>query len=524
VNNMPKVKRALLSVSDKKGIIDLARGLNKLGIEIISTGGTAKQIKEVGVPVIPIEEITDYPEMMNGRVKTLHPAIHGGILALRDNEKHMKEIKNQDIVPIDMVVCNLYPFAETIAREDTGLEEAVENIDIGGPTMIRSAAKNFQDLIIVVTPSDYKDILTELEENNGDISDKKRMKLAYKAFRHTAEYDYRVQNYFYPLSEEDDLFPENYLKMYNKKFDLRYGENPHQQAAFYSEEGYTGASISTAEQLSGKELSYNNINDADAALELIKDFNEKPAVAVIKHTNPCGMAEGEDILNVFKRAYAGDPVSAFGSIVAINQKVNDKLAKEIIDGNRFLEIIIAPDFSSKAIKILMERWNNLRLLKTDDLSKSSNNEYDLKKVSGGLLVQEKDVLNINTDEWELVTSVKLDQGLLADLVFSWKVAKHVKSNAIIMAKDEMLIGVGAGQMSRLDSMIIAGRKAAGRQENGVVASDAFFPFADSIKQAAEFGIKAIIQPGGSIRDEEVIAEAEKNNISMIFTKKRHFKH
>lgn len=525
---MTKIKRALLSVSDKEGIVEFARGLDRQGITIISTGGTASKIKEAGIPVVGISEVTNYPEMMNGRVKTLHPAVHGGILAVRDSEKHMEEIEKQGIKPLDLIVCNLYPFAETVAKDDVTLEEAVENIDIGGPTMIRSAAKNFEDVTVVVEPDDYDNILKEIAEGKGEISRQKRFELAAKAFRHTASYDHMIQEYLGDvLNEQDknDSLPEVIRNKYDKISDLRYGENSHQRGAFYREKEINEPSITSAEQLHGKKLSFNNINDTNGAFELIKEFNEKPAAAVIKHANPCGMAVGDDLLTAYKRAHAGDPMSAFGSIVALNGKVTEEIADEIADEDKFIEVVIAPDYTEEALSILKERWDSVRLLKTGELYINCEKPgYDMKKVVGGLLVQDRDIVELDKNELEVVTDVKPTESQMQDLLFSWKVVKYVKSNAIVMANEEMIVGVGAGQMSRVDAMIIAGRKSKGRQEGGVVASDAFFPFPDAIEEAAKKGIKAVIQPGGSIRDEQVIEAANEHGITMVFTGRRHFRH
>lgn len=522
---MRKINRALLSVSNKEGIVDLAKGLNELGVTLISTGGTARKLKEEGLPVVEISEITNFPEMMDGRLKTLHPAVHGGILAVRGNEEHMRELKEQGIETIDLVVCNLYPFAETIAKKDVTLEEAIENIDIGGPTMIRSAAKNNKDVAVVVDPDDYGDILEELRANNGFLTQERRLELAYKAFRHTAQYDHLIQDYLGNLVGKEETFPEVIQDRYIKKLELRYGENPHQKAAFYQERELKEPSITTARQLHGKELSFNNINDTNGALELVKEFTDRPAAAVIKHANPCGMALGETLLEAYKKAHAGDPLSAFGSIVAFNRQVTADVASEIAGEDKFVEVVIAPEFTDEALNILKERWKNVRLLETGELYINREEPgYDMKKVVGGLLVQERDILELKEDELEVVTEVKPTEEQMRDLLFSWKVVKHVKSNAIVMAKDEMIVGVGAGQMSRVDAMIIAGRKAEGRQQGGVVASDAFFPFPDAIEEAARKGIKAIIQPGGSVRDQQVIEAANEHGIAMVFTGRRHFRH
>ncbi|ACL70954.1 bifunctional phosphoribosylaminoimidazolecarboxamide formyltransferase/IMP cyclohydrolase [Halothermothrix orenii] len=533
-------KRALLSVSDKRGIVKMARGLVDLGYEIISTGGTARKLREGGLEVIDVSQITRFPEMMDGRVKTLHPAIHGGLLALRDNSGHMEQLEEQGIKPIDMVVVNLYPFAETISRPGVTLEEAIENIDIGGPSMIRSAAKNYCSVAVVTDPDDYDKILTELNENDGDLSLKTRQRLAVKAFRMTAEYDTTIFDYLQGRNERDKketskaksskeeadiVFPEVISLNYIKKQDLRYGENPHQRAVFYRETNLKEPSITTAEKLHGKELSFNNINDANGALELVKEFTDRPAAAVIKHANPCGMAVADTLEEAYRKAHAGDPLSAFGSIVALNREVSPEVAREIAGKDKFVEVVIAPDYMTEALEILKNRWKNVRLLRTGDLFINREKPgYDMKKVTGGLLVQERDLAIINEDDLKIVTEVKPTEGQLRDLLFAWKVVKHVKSNAIVMAKDEMVVGVGAGQMSRVDAMIIAGRKSEGRQEGGVVASDAFFPFPDAIEEAAARGIKAIIQPGGSIRDDQVIEAANDHKIAMVFTGRRHFRH
>ena len=520
-----EVRQALLSVSNKEGIVELARKLYELGITIISTGGTGQKIEEAGLPVVKIEEVTEHPEMMDGRVKTLHPAVHGGILALREDEKHVKELKEQGIKPIDLVVCNLYPFKETIKDKKATLEDALANIDIGGPTLIRAAAKNFGNVGVVVDPSDYSQVLKELKENERILTDSTCQKLAQKAFRHTAEYDSLIQEYLANQSKEKTGLADTFLGRYDKKMDLRYGENPHQEAAFYQEFKQKEPSVTSAEKLHGKELSFNNINDTNGALELIKEFSNQPAAAVIKHANPCGTAVDDNLLSAYKKAHAGDPVSAFGSIVAFNRKVTAKVAQEMAVEDKFIEVVIAPDYENKALKILKDRWDSIRILATGELYINREQPgYNTKKVTGGLLVQERDIAEIKKNELEVVTEKEPSKKQLKDLLFSWKVVKHVKSNAIVMANDQMVVGVGAGQMSRLDSMIIAGRKAKGRQEGGVVASDAFFPFPDAVEEAAKCGIEAIIQPGGSIRDEKVIEEANRQGIAMVFTGYRHFRH
>jgi len=524
---LSKIKRALISVSNKEGIVEFAKGLKEFGVEIISTGGTGRMLKDNDIEVTDIDQVTNFPEMMDGRVKTLHPAVHGGILAVRDDEQHLKEIAAQDIEPIDLVVCNLYPFAETIAKDDVTLEEAIENIDIGGPTMIRSAAKNSNDVAVVVDPADYDNLLAEMKVGDGGLTKTQKLKLAYKAFHHTAEYDQRIQKYLgeIVLDDEKKELPETMLDRYDKREDLRYGENPHQKAAFYLEDEQNEPSISTAEQLHGKGMSYNNINDTDGALELVKEFEAKPTAAVIKHANPCGMATADSLKQAFINAHAGDPLSAFGSIVAANRKIDAATAREIADQDKFIEVVIAPDYEPEALEILKERSDKMRILKTGELSINKNKPgYSMKKVTGGLLVQDRDLAQTMAEDLEVVTEKEPTKEQIKDLLFSWKVVKHVKSNAIVMAKDEMVVGVGAGQMSRVDSMIIAGRKAEGRQKGGVVASDAFFPFPDAVEKAAELGVKAIIQPGGSIRDDQVIEACNKLGIAMVFTGKRHFRH
>ena len=521
---MGDIKRALISVSDKKNIEKLAKALKDNDVEIISTGGTAKKIKSNGIKVTNISKVTNFPEMMDGRVKTLHPNIHSGILARRNNKNDLEELDKLNISTIDLIVCNLYPFFKTIDKDNIDMKEALENIDIGGPTMIRAAAKNFPDVLVVIDPADYDEII-KIINNNEDITYEFRKKMAYKAFNHTAEYDSVIQEYLFDNIEEKSKFPEKMVKSFYKSFDLRYGENPHQEASFYKERKVEESSITNAKKLSGKKLSFNNINDTNGAIELIKEFNELPTAAVIKHTNPCGLASAENIVDAFKNAHLGDPLSAFGSIVSLNRAVDKKLAEEIISGDKFIEVITAPNYTEDAINILKNRWESLRILKTKEFKELSNNPgYDLKKVTGGLLVQDRDLKTITRDDLKLVTDRKADETTIDDLLFAWKAVKHVKSNAIVIAKDQMLVGVGAGQMSRVDSMIIAGRKADGRNENAVVASDAFFPFSDAIKKAAELNIKAIVQPGGSIRDKEVIETANKLGISMYFTNIRHFCH
>lgn len=506
-------KRALISVSKKEGIVDFAKKLNELGYEILSTGGTYNLLKENGVNVVKVSDVTGFPEIMDGRVKTLHPKIHGGLLAVRDNVEHMKALKEHGIQPIDIVVINLYPFKETILKEDVTLENAIENIDIGGPSMIRAAAKNNKYVTIIVDPKDYGKVIEELKEY-GNTKEETRFYLAAKAFGHTALYDSLIYNYLIDVTGEQ--FPEVMTFAYEKAQDMRYGENPHQKAAFYKN-ALKSYGIAECEQLHGKELSFNNINDASAAIELLKEFKEPAAVAV-KHTNPCGVAVADNIYNAYMKAYECDPVSIFGGIVALNRTVDVKTAEELI--KIFLEIVIAPDFGNEALDVLKKK-KNLRILK---LKEGYVREYDVKKVEGGLLVQEKDEIDLNGDDLKVVTKKAPSEKEMEDLRFAWKVVKHVKSNAIVLAKDGATIGIGTGQVNRIwpteQSIKQAGEKAKG----SVLASDAFFPFPDVVKAAQRAGITAIIQPGGSQNDALSIEAADNSGISMIFTGIRHFKH
>ncbi|MGV6858573.1 MAG: bifunctional phosphoribosylaminoimidazolecarboxamide formyltransferase/IMP cyclohydrolase [bacterium] len=517
------VTRALLSVSDKTGILDLARFLAAKNIEILSTGGTAKLLEEAGVPVKEVSSHTGFPEMMDGRVKTLHPVIHGGILGRRGIDDDVME--EHDIAPIDLVVVNLYPFAATVAKPDCTLEDAIENIDIGGPTMVRATAKNHAHVTIVVDPRDYPRIESEIDLDGGCISKKTRFDLAVKAFEHTAHYDGMIANYLGSIVGDDksDRFPRTFNTQFNKAQSLRYGENPHQSAAFYTETPEPGdANISTATQLQGRELSYNNIADTDAALECVKQFSEEPACVIVKHANPCGVATGDNLLSAYDRAYSTDPESAFGGIIAFNQPLDVATAQAIVE-RQFVEVIIAPTVSEEAIDAISAK-KNVRLLSCGNFGEPKQ-QLDFKRVTGGLLVQDADLELI--DSVKCVTEKQVNDSEMADLLFAWKVAKFVKSNAIIYAKGGMTIGVGAGQMSRVNSARIAGIKAehAGLEVPGsVMASDAFFPFRDGIDAAAQAGIAAIIQPGGSMRDEEVIAAANEHGIAMVFTGMRHFRH
>ncbi len=516
------ITRALISVSDKAGILEFAQKLHARGVEILSTGGTAKILLDNAIPVTEVSDYTGFPEMMDGRVKTLHPKIHGGILARRGTDDAVME--EHDIPPIDLIVVNLYPFEATIAKDDCTLEEAIENIDIGGPTMVRASAKNHAHVAIVVDPSDYKIIESELDNNDGAISKKSRFKLATKAFEHTAKYDGLIANYLGKIIENDK--PKGFATTFNMQFrkaqTMRYGENPHQAAAFYSAEDQTETCIATAKQLQGKELSYNNIGDTDAALECVKQFDDVPACVIVKHANPCGVATGGTILEAYDRAFSTDPESAFGGIIAFNQSLDAETAQKIVD-RQFVEVIIAPSIAKDAIEVIKTK-KNVRLLECGEFS-AAQPRLDYKRVNGGLLVQEADLALYN--ELTVVTERAPSEEEMKDLLFAWKVSKFVKSNAIVYAKNNMTIGVGAGQMSRINSARIAGIKAEHAKlqvEGSVMASDAFFPFKDGIEAAAEAGIVAVIQPGGSIRDEDVIEAANKAGMAMIFTKMRHFRH
>lgn len=522
------VRRALLSVSDKAGLIEFARGLSDLGIELVSTGGTARAIAEAGLAVRDVSDLTKFPEMMDGRVKTLHPTVHGGILAVRGNAEHQQAQADHDIGNIDLVVVNLYPFEETVAR-GAGYDECVENIDIGGPAMIRAAAKNHAAVTIVVDTADYETVLGELRDSSGATKLLTRQRLAAKAYARTGAYDAAISNWF---GGELGTAAPDYRAFGGKLVQgLRYGENPHQAAAFYSNgDGRPG--VATARQVQGKELSYNNINDTDAAFECVAEFDrDQAAVAIIKHANPCGVAVGGTVIEAYEKALRCDPVSAFGGIVAVNQALDASSAKEIV--KVFTEVIIAPGADEAAIEIIAAK-KNLRLLLTDGLPDPAAAGLAYKSVSGGMLVQSRDAGRVSADSLKVATKRSPTDAELADLLFAFKVAKHVKSNAIIYAKGGATVGIGAGQMSRVDSARIAARKsgdaaeAAGLPEplakGSVVASDAFFPFADGLLQAAEAGVTAVIQPGGSMRDDEVIAAADEAGLAMVFTGMRHFRH
>ncbi len=557
-----KIKRALISVSDKTGIIDFAQELKSFGVELISTGGTARALREAGIDVLDVADITGFPEMMDGRVKTLHPKIHGGLLALRENSEHVAAMEKHGIEPIDMVIINLYPFEQTVARDDMKLEEAIEQIDIGGPSMIRSAAKNYRAVAVVTSPDLYRQIRTEMILDDGALTLATREQLARLAFMRTAFYDSAIFPYlsanlegakgskmFPPVPEiiermstymnlfstamkslhgdeleqvEKEKFPEREQLSLNKISDLRYGENPHQAAALYGVGGRgdtnVSAGVAAAEQLGGKEMSFNNYVDADAAWQLVCDFDET-ACAIIKHTNPAGAAIGETVEEAYRRALACDPLSAFGGIVAFNRTVDVSAAQAVVE--IFVEVVIASDFHEAAIKVLTAK-KNLRVLRTGQPQSSKDFEY--KQISGGMLVQERDEHKLTREALKFVTTRRPSEKEIEDLLFAWTVCKHTKSNAIVYARDKQTVGVGAGQMSRVDSVKIGAARAQLSVAGSVLASDAFFPFRDGLDEAARHGITAVIQPGGSVRDEEVIAAANEHNLAMVFTGVRHFKH
>jgi phosphoribosylaminoimidazolecarboxamide formyltransferase/IMP cyclohydrolase len=516
---MTKVRRALISVSDKRGIVEFAQGLAALNIEILSTGGTCRQLRAAGIEAVEVSDKTGFPEIMDGRVKTLHPRIHGGLLGRRGQDEDV--MAEHGIEPIDLLAVNLYPFEATIASADATLEDAIENIDIGGPAMIRAASKNHESVTVVVDPDDYEQVLTKLQEGTLQVRDRRR--LAAKAYGHTAAYDAAITNY---LSQAlgDPPLRNQFLYAAKRTETLRYGENPHQEASFYRDAGAISGTLAAARQIQGKELSYNNIADSDAALECVKQF-EEPACVIVKHANPCGVAVDEDCLAAYQRAFRTDPTSAFGGIIAFNRPLDAKTAKAILD-KQFVEVIIAPSIDRDALPVLAEK-KNVRVLETGAWQSGGAHGMDFKKVSGGLLVQTSDAGKIAESDLKIVTQKAPTPEQIADMLFAWKVTKFVKSNAIVFCKDGMTVGVGAGQMSRVYSTRIAAIKARDEKltvRGAVMASDAFFPFRDGIDAAAEEGAAAIIQPGGSIRDDEVIAAADEHGIAMVFTGMRHFRH
>jgi phosphoribosylaminoimidazolecarboxamide formyltransferase / IMP cyclohydrolase len=518
---MVKIKRALISVSDKAGVLDLAKILNKFGVEILSTGGTAKLFRENGITVKEVSEYTGFPEMLDGRVKTLHPKIHGGLLALRQNPEHIQTLKEHGIGLIDMVVVNLYPFEKTINKPGVTIEEAIENIDIGGPSMLRSAAKNSRSVAVICNPSRYGQIIEEMNKNNGSLSESLMRDLGVEVFKTTSLYDGLIYNYFKDQyhPEAKTAFPAQMSIAFNKIQELRYGENPHQKAAFYKLAN-EAAGLTAMKQLWGKELSFNNILDLNAAINIVKEF-DLPAVVFIKHNNPCGVAEDESILKAYRDAWNCDRLSAFGGVLSINRKVDLALAK-LIAKSGFLECIVCPAFEPAALELLKAK-KNLRLLELSDMLKKTAG-LDFKKVNGGLLLQDEDSLTLDEKNLKVVTKVKPTKKQMESLIFAWKVAKHVKSNAIILTRGNKTVGIGAGQMSRVDSVFISTKKAGKLAAGSVLASDAFFPKEDAIQLAAKYKIKAIIQPGGSIADEQIIKMADKYKIPMVTTGIRHFRH
>lgn len=522
--DLKKIERALISVSNKNGIVEFAQSLSQHGVEILSTGGTFRLLNENNVPVTEVSDYTKFPEMMDGRVKTLHPKVHGGILGRRGTDDAV--MAEHGINKIDMVVVNLYPFEQTVANPDCALPDAIENIDIGGPTMVRSAAKNHKDVAIVVNNSSYETVLNEMQNNAGCLSMPTRFDLAVQAFEHTAAYDGAIANYLGKkiAGEEESVFPRTFNAQFLLNDTMRYGENPHQKAAFYTEKNFSEASVSTAKQIQGKALSYNNVADTDAALETVKLFVE-PACVIVKHANPCGVAQADNIKDAYDQAFKTDPESAFGGIIAFNRELDGETAAAIVE-RQFVEVIIAPTVSEEAIQAVSAK-TNVRLLECGQWQQGSIEAFDFKRVTGGLLIQDRDNGMITADELKVVTKRAPSEDEIRDLLFAWKVAKMVKSNAIVYALNNQTVGIGAGQMSRVNSARIAAIKAehAGFSVPGsVMASDAFFPFRDGIDNAASAGIKAVIQPGGSMRDEETIAAADEHGIAMVFTGMRHFRH
>lgn len=512
-------KKALISVSDKTGIIEFAKALSALDIDLISTGGTEQAIRGAGLPVKNISEVTGFPECLDGRVKTLHPAVHGGILAVRDDVSHMSQLEALKIETIDFVIINLYPFKATVMNPGVQFEDAIENIDIGGPTMLRSAAKNHKDVVVVIDPADYSRVIEAIEQS-GEVDYDTKYDLALKVFQHTAHYDAMIASYLVKHGKRNP-YSETFTVTYEKIQDLRYGENPHQNAAFYKEVFETEGSIAEAVQLHGKEMSYNNIGDVSGAIALLKELPDKPAVVAVKHSSPCGVGAGFDILHAYMKAYDCDPVSIFGGIVAANRKIDLKTAEKM--NETFLEIVIAPDYDDDALEVLKLK-KNLRVLKLPEITMAaSETQHDMKKVQGGLLVQSADASLIE-GELKIVTERIPTKKEVEELMFAWKVVKHAKSNGIVISRDGQTLGIGQGQVSRVWATENAIRQSNFPIKGAVLASDAFFPFADAIKSAAEAGVSAIIQPGGSMRDQEVIDEANKYGIAMVFTGMRHFKH
>ncbi|MEW6600724.1 MAG: bifunctional phosphoribosylaminoimidazolecarboxamide formyltransferase/IMP cyclohydrolase [Nitrospirota bacterium] len=520
---MAKVQRALISVSDKTGIVEFAQGLSKLGVEILSTGGTAKALKDAGLSVKDVSEHTGFPEMMDGRLKTLHPKVHGGLLFRRDNPKDKEETEKHGITPIDIVVVNLYPFEQTVSKPDVKFETAIENIDIGGPTMLRAASKNFKDVIVIVDPADYARVIDELNSNNGEAAYETKYYLARKVFSHTARYDTLISNYLNKLAEPDVIFQPTLNMSYTRLSSLRYGENPHMKAAVYKEPLYGGLSLVDAKILQGKEMSYNNYLDSSAVIDLAREFKGSPAAVIVKHNNPCGVAVADSLHTAYKNAFETDPISAFGGVISLNRRVDEATAKEIL--NLFVEIIIAPGFDAAALKLLSTK-PNIRLLELDITKEVTG--FEMRKIQGGLLVQERDTGMIDDlKSLKVVTKRKPTEDEYTAMAFAWRICKHMKSNAIIYTSKDRTLGIGCGQTSRVDSAKLAAMKAANFNislKGSAVASDAFFPARDGIEVVGKAGATAVIQPGGSIKDNDAIAAADEMNMAMIFTGMRHFKH
>jgi len=525
MSDLVPVKRALISVSDKTGLVEFARALNEeFGIELISTGGTARFLREQGLAVKDVSEITGFPEMMDGRIKTLHPRIHGGILSIRDNQQHQAAMEKHGILPIDLVCINLYPFEQTISRANVTLEEAIENIDIGGPAMVRSAAKNHRFVLVVTSPERYEKVLGDLREHKGNSCGKHRLKQAQRAFAHTAEYDAKIAEYLAKnLEKTPGAMPAAMNISLHKKQDLRYGENPHQKAALYTDRRPSEASVAFATQHHGKELSYINLLDADAALSCVKEFSE-PAACIVKHATPCGAAIADDLPTAFTKAFSSDPLAAFGGIVALNRPVDVATANAITSIDKLLEVIVAPGYSTEALDLLRTRWKNVRLLEVGPLNDFDRSELHMHKIVGGYLVQDRDLLGIDEASWKVASKRQPTAKEMQDLNFAWLVCKHVKSNAIAIAKEGMLLGAGAGQMDRPSAARLAIVKAGDRIRGSVAASDAFFPFPDAPQLLLEAGVTAIIHPGGSVKDNETTELVNKMNAALVLTGQRHFKH
>jgi phosphoribosylaminoimidazolecarboxamide formyltransferase/IMP cyclohydrolase len=527
MSDLVRIQRALLSVSNKTDLVPFARELAGQGVTLISTGGTARQLQEAGLEVLAIDQVTGFPEMMDGRVKTLHPKVHGGLLALRDDPKHQSAMTEHGIEPIDLICINLYPFEQTISREDVADAEAIEQIDIGGPSMIRSAAKNHRYVTVVTDPAQYDMVINELREQGGSTSLATREDLACAAFARTAAYDTAIAEWM--SGRRETRFPQSLLVRMHCQAELRYGENPHQAGALYVSPPQGEPSVAHAKQLHGKQLSFNNLYDADGALELVKEVDpeQHAAAAVIKHANPCGFAVAGDLATAFVKAYGGDPLAAFGGIVALNRRVDECTASQIVEGQKFLEVIVAPDYDEAALEQLRQRWANARILQTDPFAASSarnRNEMQFKKIIGGMLVQDRDLAAIDPEKWEHRAGPQPDEALLRWMWLGMVAVKHLKSNAVCLVNDDMLVGGGAGQMDRLAACRIAVEKAAERAKGAVGASDAFFPFKDGPEALIEAGVRAIVQPGGSKRDEETVTTCESAGVTLMFTGQRHFRH